>query len=216
MDQRRGDDEADSLPTSRSRSVAIVHLAAQFPAGPRRRGPIAAPAASTGSAKRMQFDPALSRWTTTTRLVVGRETAASPGPWESRCSSKSVSRCSSAASEAKQQPQPSDPVLADLRADDQSKRSRPHIARRGRAWGHQSRRPRRADAIQKAGVRRRDTGRVVRHGLSCLAATGGRLLRPAMHQRGRLCRREPPRCCFSTASAGPSVPGAIVRARPSA
>jgi len=28
------------------------------------------------------------------------------------------------------------------------------------------------------------------------------------------CRRQPPRYCFSTASAGPSVPGAIVRARP--
>jgi hypothetical protein len=38
MDQRRGDDEADSLPTSRCRSVALVHLAAQFPGGPRRRG----------------------------------------------------------------------------------------------------------------------------------------------------------------------------------
>jgi hypothetical protein len=30
----------------------------------------------------------LSRWTTTTRLVVGREAAASPGACESRCSSK--------------------------------------------------------------------------------------------------------------------------------
>ena len=39
--------------------------------------------------------------TRTTCLVVGRETAASPGPSESRCGSKLVSRCSSAASRGK-------------------------------------------------------------------------------------------------------------------
>jgi hypothetical protein len=44
--------------------------------------------------------------------------------------------------------------------------------------------PRRADAISKAGVRRLDTGRVVRHGFSCLAAAGGRLLRPGDAQAG--------------------------------
>jgi hypothetical protein len=37
--------------------------------------------------------------------------------------------------------------------------------------------PRRADAISKAGVRRRDMGRVVRRALSCLTARSGRLHR---------------------------------------
>lgn len=39
---------------------------------------------------------------------------------------------------------------------------------------------------------------------------------PAMHKRGRWCRRQPPRYCFSTASTDPSVPGAILQTRPSA
>jgi hypothetical protein len=39
---------------------------------------------------------------------------------------------------------------------------------------------------------------------------------PAMHERGRWCRRQPPRYCFSTASVGPSIPRSERPARPSA
>ena len=78
------------------------------------------------------------------------------------------SRCRGAAAllpEAKHQPRPSDPVLAHLRADDREQAA-PHTHRAPRAeHGSNSQGlPRRADAISKAGVRRLDTGRVVRHG----------------------------------------------------
>ena len=78
----------------------------------------------------------LLSWTTSTRLVVGRETAASPGRCESRCSSKSVSRCSSAASGGKASAAAGAiqclPTFARMTA---SKRRGTHIARRGRSLG---------------------------------------------------------------------------------
>jgi hypothetical protein len=66
-------------------------------------------------------------------------------------------------SETKHQPRPSDPVLADLRADDREHARRTHVACRGGAWEQQSAAatPRRCNF--EAGVRRLDTGRVVRH-----------------------------------------------------
>ena len=74
--------------------------------------------------------------TTTTRLGVGRETAASLGPCESRCSSKSVSRCSSAASRGQASAAGGRiqclPTFARMT---ESKRRRTHIARRGRSMG---------------------------------------------------------------------------------
>ncbi len=71
-----------------------------------------------------------------TRLVVGRETAESPGPCESRCSSKSASRCSSgafngqasAAAERSSACPPSGRMT-------RSKRGRAHIVRRERSMG---------------------------------------------------------------------------------
>ena len=76
------------------------------------------------------------------------------------------SRCRGAAAllpEAKHQPRPCDPVLAHLRAMTRGKRRRAHIAPRAEHGSNSHGLPRRADAISKAGVRRPDTGRVVRH-----------------------------------------------------
>jgi hypothetical protein len=72
--------------------------------------------------------------TTTTRLVVGRETAESPGPCESRCSSKSVSRCSSGASRGKASAAVERSSACPHRADDREQADA-HIARRGRSMG---------------------------------------------------------------------------------
>ena len=77
------------------------------------------------------------------------------------------SRCRGPAAllpEAKHQPRPSDPVLAYFRADDRDQAA-PHTHRAPRAEHGSNGQglPRRADAISKAGVRRPDTGRVVRH-----------------------------------------------------
>ena len=78
---------------------------------------------------------------------------------------------SSAASRAKHQPRPSDPVLAHLRADDREQAA-PHTNRAPRAEHGSNGQglPRRADAILKAGVRRLDTGRALGHASS--RATG--------------------------------------------
>ena len=66
-------------------------------------------------------------------------------------------------------------MLAHLRADDREQAA-PHTPRAaGGAWEQQSGLPRRADAISKAGVRRPDTGRVVRH-VSDHAAEVGRTI----------------------------------------
>jgi hypothetical protein len=74
--------------------------------------------------------------TTSTRLVLGRETAGSPGRCESLCSWRSVSRCSSAASRGKASTSGRAiqclPTFARMTA---SKRCRTHIARRGRSMG---------------------------------------------------------------------------------
>ena len=100
--------------------------------------------------------------TTSTRLVVGRETAESPGRCESRCSSKSVSRCGSAASRGKASAAAERSSACPPSRDD-PEQAAPHTHRAPRAeHGSNSQElPRRADAISKAGVRRPDTGRVV-------------------------------------------------------
>jgi len=59
-----------------------------------------------------------------------------------------------------------------------SKQRRTDVARRGRSMGPNNQgRPRRADAVSKAAVRRPDTGRVVRHGydgrVDCVVVTVG-------------------------------------------
>ena len=67
--------------------------------------------------------------------------------------------------EPKHQPRASDPVRAHLRADDREQAApHTHRAPRGGGWEQQPGLPRRAEAISKAGVRRPDTGRAVRHG----------------------------------------------------
>ncbi len=58
-------------------------------------------------------------------------------------------------------------VLAHLRADDwEQAAAHTHRAPRAEHGSNSQGLPRRADAISKAGVRRLDTGRVVRHALS--------------------------------------------------
>jgi hypothetical protein len=88
------------------------------------------------------------------------------GPCESWCSSKSVSRCSSAAFRGKATAAAERPVHAHVRADDREQPARTRIACRGRSVGATGQRPLRgAVAISKAGVRGPDAGRVVRHDL---------------------------------------------------
>ena len=67
--------------------------------------------------------------------------------------------------EAKHQPRPGDPLLAHLRANDREQAApQTHRAPRAEHGSNSQGLPRRADAISKSGVRRPDTGRVVRHG----------------------------------------------------
>ena len=82
-------------------------------------------------------------------------------------------------SEAKHQPRRSDPVLAHLRVDDREQAA-PHTHRAPRAGDGSNSQgpPRGADAISKAGVRRLDTGRVVRHDLDRQGPPGRDRLRP--------------------------------------
>jgi hypothetical protein len=88
------------------------------------------------------------------------------GPCESWCSSKSVSRCSSAAFRGKAPAAAERPVHAHVRADDREQPARTRIACRGRSVGATGQRPLRgAVAISKAGVRGPDAGRLVRHDL---------------------------------------------------
>jgi hypothetical protein len=83
--------ESDEEDSSRPTVLLTGHAGALIPCA-------GVTAAFAGRASARMHRESLAQRTTTTRVVVGRETAASPGPCESRCSSKSVSRWSSAAS----------------------------------------------------------------------------------------------------------------------
>jgi hypothetical protein len=112
-------------------------------------------------------------WDTTTRLVGGARGPASPGPCESRWSSKSVSRCSRLLPEAKHHPRPSDPVLADLRVDDGEQAvPRMHRAPRAEHGSDSQGLPRRADAISKDVMSRVPVGASRRRELVGLKVAG--------------------------------------------
>jgi hypothetical protein len=89
------------------------------------------------------------------------------GPCESRCTSKSVSRCSSAASRGKASAAAERSSACSPSGGSPGASGAAHTSRAGAEHGSNSQgMPRRARAISKPGVRGLDTGRLVRHGWS--------------------------------------------------
>jgi len=150
-----------------------------------------------------------------TRLVVGRETAVSPGPCESRCSSKSVSKWSSAASSGKALSAAERCSACPLRADD-SEQAAPHIRRAPRAeHGSNIRaaRPRRCNLESRRPPARHGTRGSPRTESCFGVSRATESPRLSICPAARTGLRAPHYC--SAALADPSGSGAIVPPRPS-